>query len=139
LVLVNRPSPLPPIVFSLALASALVAGVAASLTDPLPLPATAAAARIVVVTGVPMAATETATPTAVVTPHPTATELPDCQVTLFRGSVCSWPSATAEVPLPTCGTPQPGAVCIREGAAVVTMIGATQTATPPFGTGDTKP
>lgn len=65
------------------------------------------------------------TATATRTPTRTPTSLPDCQVTLFQGSVCAWPSSTAVLPLPDCQTPQPGAVCVRSGPVVVTMAGLT--------------
>lgn len=97
-------------------------GVAWSLETP----AVSVARETVVVTATApnvRAATHTPTATATATVTRTATPLPNCHLTLFEGSVCTWPSNTPTVPLPACQTPDAGQACVRQGAAVVTMVG----------------
>lgn len=69
----------------------------------------------------------------IVTPTREATALPNCEVTLFQGSVCTWPLPTVVLPLPTCGPREAGLTCIRLGPVQATI--PLPTATPTFALG----
>lgn len=67
------------------------------------------------------------------TRQPTSTPLPNCEVAMFQGTVCRWATATAILPLPTCGPNDPGLTCVRQGPIQATI--SRPTATPTFALG----
>ena len=60
----------------------------------------------------------TTTPT--VRPNPTPWKLPRCATYDRPGELCRWSTVTPVLPIPDCGTPDPGAWCIR--AATLTPM-----------------
>ena len=73
------------------------------------------------------------TTTAYPTSTATATPLPNCEISLFQGTVCQWPTPTVILPIPTCGARESGLVCVRRGPVQATIPLPTRTPTPALG------
>lgn len=106
----------------LVLVAAALVGTAASLDDPVPRPAPTQTAIVhIVARRERIVVTGTAAPTG--TPTKTPTGLEDCNFWTVQNTLCVWPTSSQIIPIPVCGTPDPGQACVRRGPTMATMGG----------------